>query len=86
MGTAKGECEHRCRNTCAMLVEALQDEKKQIAYFETMLGVCDDPAIKSFVKELIETHGLLVNQIKEKLGVIKANAEVLDDIITGFEG
>lgn len=85
MGTGKGDCEHRCRNTCAMLSDALQDERRRIAYFETMLGDCDDPAMKNFVQELIETHKLLVNQISERLNEIKANARVLDDIIEGFE-
>ena len=85
METEKGDCEHRCRNTCAMLSDALQDERKRIAYFERMLVDCDDPATKSFVQELVETHRLLVNRINERLNEIKANARVLDDIIEGFE-
>jgi hypothetical protein len=85
MGTGKGDCEHRCRTTCAMLSDALQDERRRITYFEKMLVDCDDPAMRNFVKELIETHKLLVNRISERLNEIKANARVLDDIIEGFE-
>lgn len=85
MGTEKSNCEHRCRNTCAMLNDALQDEKKRIAYYESMLNVCDDPAVKNFTNEVLETHRLLVFRIGEKLEEIKANAKVLDDIIDGFE-
>ena len=85
MGTGKGDCEHQCRNSCAMLSDALRDEKKKIAYYETMLGDCDDPAMKSFVIEILETHKTLVARIGEKLDVIKVNAEILDDIIEGFE-
>ncbi len=85
MGTEKIDCEHRCRNSCAMLSEALGDEKKKIVYYETMLGDCDDPAMKNFVLELLEMHKLLVARIGEKLHVIRANAAVLDDIIEGFE-
>ena len=56
MGTDKGNCEHRCRNTCAMLNDALQDQKKKIAYYESMLDVCDDPTVKKFTNEMLETH------------------------------
>ena len=86
MGTGKGDCEHRCRNTCAMLCDALQDEKKKITYYETMLTECDDPAMQKFVNEVMELHKTLVGRITEKLNVIRANAEVLDGIITSFEG
>jgi len=69
-----------------MLSEALQDEKKAMVYYETMLRECDDPAMQRFVKEVVETHSSLVRRITERLNVIKANAEVLDDIITGIDG
>jgi len=85
MGTGKSDCEHRCRNTCAMLSSALQDEKSKIRYYEAMLDDCNDPAMRKFVKELIETHELLLARMSAKLSEIKANAEVLDDIIEGFE-
>jgi len=50
-----------------------------------MLDDCNDPAMRKFVKELIETHELLLARMSAKLSEIKANAEVLDDIIEGFE-
>jgi len=86
MGIEKSKCEHRCRNTCAMLSEALQDETKKISYYETMLNDCDDPAMKHFVTEIIGVHTRLVKRITEKLSTIKSNAEVLDDIMTSYEG
>jgi hypothetical protein len=69
-----------------MLCDALQDEKKKITYYETMLTECDDPAMQKFVNEVMELHKTLVGRITEKLNVIRANAEVLDGIITSFEG
>jgi rubrerythrin len=86
MGATKTQCEHRCRNTCAMLDEALQNEQKQIAFFESMLADCDDPVVKKFAKEVVDSHTLLANRIKEQLDTIKANAEVLDGVMTSFEG
>jgi hypothetical protein len=69
-----------------MLSDALKDEKKKIAYYEVMLAECDDPAMRNFVNEVADSHRTLVKCITEKLNQIKANAEVLDDIITSFEG
>jgi rubrerythrin len=80
------DCEHRCRNTCALLSEAMQDEKRKVAYYEDMLSKCDDPAVKNFVKELVESHRVIVARIAEKLDIIHTNAEVLDNIMTSFEG
>lgn len=85
MGIGTTVCQHRCRNTCAMLSAAWQDEIKKIAYLEQMLKECDEPEMRKFVKELIYSHELLSNRITERLNVIKARAEVLDDIIESFE-
>lgn len=86
MTTEKIECGHRCRNTCATLNSALKDQKKIIEYYEVMLEECDDPGMIKFAKELLATHSHIASRIEEKLGEIKANAEILDDIIDGFEG
>lgn len=80
------ECEHRCRNTCAMLNDALRSELARVKEYEKMLVECDDPEMLKFVRELVGTHKAVINSITERLDVIKANAGVLDDIISGFEG
>jgi len=85
MTEQKLECDHRCRNTCALLAGALKDEKKIVEYFETVLAKCDDPGIVAFVKELRTTHARVADEIESKLNEIKANAEILDDIIEGFD-
>lgn len=79
------ECEHRCRNTCTMLNDALRDEMMKIAYYEKMLLDCNEPEMRKFVKEVISTHNALMDRITDRLDVIKTNAEVLDDIIASFE-
>jgi hypothetical protein len=85
MGKEEKTCQHRCRNTCSMLHEALRDEAVKIAFYETMLGECDDPAMRKFVKELVGTHEQMIERIRERLSVISANAEALDGVIASYE-
>lgn len=85
MGTAKVECQHRCRNTCEMLSDAMMRERKLIAHFETMISDCRDPHIRDFAGELAKEHTQLLTRIGQKLSEIKVNAEVLDDIIESFD-
>lgn len=85
MGLEKVNCQHACRNTCAMLAEALRDETDIVRHFETMLAECDEPEMRKFVKEMTESHSLLANRISEKLKEIKARADVLDGVISSFD-
>lgn len=85
MGLEKAHCQHACRNTCALLAEALKDETDIVRHFETMLAECDEPEMRKFVKEMMESHGLMANRISEKLKEIKARAEVLDGVISSFD-
>lgn len=85
MSAGKSECEHRCRNTCALLNEALLEEEKRVAFYESMVAECSDPSVKKFTLELASEHRRLLSRIREKLAEIGARAEILDDIIDGFE-
>lgn len=85
MGVENVDCDHRCRNTCAMLTEGLKVEIKQVAYYEQMLRDCDEPEVRKFAKELFDAHKDLAHQIAERLSIIKTKAQVLDEIIAGYE-
>ncbi len=85
MSTEKIECDHRCRNTCAMLSAALKDEQKAVRYFEAVIQQCDDPGRVAFAKDLHKAHTLAAQKIEERLRQIRASAEILDDIIEGLE-
>jgi rubrerythrin len=85
MTKEKNSCQHRCRNTCSMLHEALRDEAGKIAFYEQMLGECDDPAMRKFVKELVSIHNGLIEKIRDRLNEISATAEALDGVIASFE-
>jgi rubrerythrin len=85
MGKGKAECEHSCRNTCAKLNEALQDELKKIEFYEAALVECDEPEIKKFIKEIAEEHRRLATRLSDRLSEIKAKSQVLDGVIASFE-
>ncbi len=85
MGVENVDCDHRCRNTCAMLAEGLRAETKQVAYYEQMLRDCDEPEMKKCAKELRDAHKDLAHRIAERLSIIQTKAQVLDEIIAGYE-
>ena len=85
MGAEKTDCDHRCRNICAMLAEGLDDEKKRLAYYSKMVNECDEPETKKFARELLDAHTDLARRIAERLSIIKTKAQVLDEIIASYE-
>ena len=85
MGKGKAECEHNCRNTCAKLNEALQDELKKVEFYEVAFAECDEPEIRKFIKETGEEHRRLATKLSDKLSEIRAKSQVLDGVIASFE-
>ncbi len=85
MAEDKIECEHRCRNTCAMLTRILRDERSTIESCNKMLHDCEDPAMIQLAEQLLKIHSGLTKQIESTLVEIGAKAGILDDIIEGLE-
>ncbi len=85
MGNEKVECDHRCRNTCAMLAEGLHEELSQVVYYERLVKNCDDPETKKFAEEILGSHRELARRITEQLSTIKTKAQMLDAIIASYE-
>ncbi len=48
------KCTHACKNTCAMLNEALRKEAAIVRYYESMLEQCNMPEVYNFVLDTIE--------------------------------
>lgn len=48
------ECAHDCRNTCALLNEALRRETALLQFYEQIVLQCDYPDVHAFVRELAE--------------------------------
>lgn len=77
-------CEHACRNTCAMLNEALRKETAIVRYYENMLDECNFPEVKGFITDFVEEKRKGMLQIIQKLNEIHARSQSMDGIYSSF--
>jgi len=78
------KCVHACKNTCAMLNEALRKEASIVRFYESMLEQCNLPEVKSFISETIEDRRKSILKIIQKLNEIHARSQVIDGMISSF--
>jgi hypothetical protein len=78
------KCSHACRNTCAMLSQALRDESEMVRYYERLRAECDYPDVHDMLQELVEARSRSVLLINQKLNELRARAEILDGVISSF--
>ena len=78
------KCVRACRNTCAMLNEALRKEASLVRYYESMLEQCNFPDVRGFVVDLVEEKRKGILSIIQKLNEIHAHSEVLDGVYNSF--
>jgi hypothetical protein len=82
-GESRGvTCNHDCRITCAMLVEAMRREAEMIHFYESIMSECDYPDVNSFVRELLEEKSRSVLHINQKLNEIRACGQVNNGVIS----
>lgn len=77
-------CMHACKNTCAMLNEALRKETALVKYYESMLDECNFPEVKSFIEDSVEEKRKGVLNIIQKLNEIHARSQTVDGIYASF--
>lgn len=77
-------CGHNCRNTCAMLNEALRKETASIRFYESVFEECSTPEVKSFLGEVVDKRRMEVLKIIQKLNEIHARAQTMDGIASSF--
>ncbi len=77
-------CVRACKNTCAMLNEALRKEASLVRYYENLLEQCNFPEVRSFVVDLVENKRKDILSIIQKLNEIHAHSDVLDGIYSSF--
>jgi len=77
-------CAHACRNTCAMLSQALRDESEMVRFYEKLRTECDYPDVHDMLQELMEARSRSVLLINQKLNELRARAEILDGVISSF--
>ncbi|MFO7448241.1 MAG: hypothetical protein R6W90_17920, partial [Ignavibacteriaceae bacterium] len=78
------KCLHACKNTCALLNEALRREAATVRYYEGILEECSMPEIKNFITDLIEEKRKEILSIIQKLNEIHARSQSMDGVISSF--
>ncbi|NWF87847.1 MAG: hypothetical protein HXY50_00125 [Ignavibacteriaceae bacterium] len=84
MTQMKVDCQHACRNTCAMLNEALRKEASMVRFYEGILSECNFPSVKEFLNELVEEKRKSVLSIIQKLNELHVSSQSGDGIISSF--
>jgi len=85
METAKTNCEHACRNTCATLERAIEKENELLEMFGNSLNECNMPDVHSLLNKVIENKKEAVGVLQQKLDEIKTNSLIDDDIEESYE-
>ncbi len=84
MNQTEVKCVHACKNTCAMLNEALRKEASIVRFYEGILEECNLPEVKSFITETIEGKREGILKIIQKLNEIQVRSQVVDGLISSF--
>jgi hypothetical protein len=84
MTNNQSNCQHACRNTCAMLNEALRKETSLVMFYKSTLEECNMPEVKSFIDEIVEEKSKLIMQIIQKLNEIHVRSQIMDGVATSF--
>jgi hypothetical protein len=85
MNETNVKCAHACRNTCAMLSEALREESEMVRFYEKLRTQCDYPDVHAMVQELIELRSKSVLAINQKLNELRARAEIIDGVLSSYD-
>ncbi len=78
------KCAHACRNTCAMLSEALREESDMVGFYERLGHECNYPDVHDMLQELIESRSKSVLMINQKLNELRARSEIIDGVISSY--
>jgi rubrerythrin len=78
------KCKHACKNTCAMLTEALRKEASIVRFYEGILDECNLPEVRSFITDTIEDKRKAILKIIQKLNEIHARSQIIDGMISSF--
>jgi len=78
------KCLRACKNTCAMLNEALRKEASTVRFYEGVLDECNAPDVRSFIVDLVEDRRKEILRIIQKLNEIHARSQAADGVYSSF--
>jgi len=78
------KCQHTCRNTCAMLNEALRKETSLVMFYKNTLEECNMPEVQNFINEIVEEKSKTILQIIQKLNEIHVRSQIMDGVASSF--
>ncbi len=79
------QCAHTCRNSCAMLSEAMKQESLQVQFYERLIELCDYPEVNAFLQDLAEERSKTILRLVQKLNEIQARSQIVDGVMASFE-
>ena len=85
METAKSNCEHACRNTCATLEEAIKKENELLELFNNSLLDCNMPDVHTLLLNMTVNKKNVVRELQQMLDEIKSRSVIDDDIEESYE-
>lgn len=85
MSETEIKCGHACRNSCAVLNEALRKETASVRFYEGVFEQCNAPDIRAFIIELIDEKRNDILKIIQKLNEIHARSQALDGVASSFD-
>ncbi|MFA6596599.1 MAG: hypothetical protein WCS69_02680 [Ignavibacteriaceae bacterium] len=77
-------CDHTCRDSCAMLNEALRRETASVRFYENVYDDCNAPEVKNFVGEIVDERRSNILKIIQKLNELRAGSQAMDGIANSF--
>lgn len=78
-------CAHACRNTCAMLIEALEREQTLSDFYAAVSAECDYPDVQAALANVAALRTKTIGLLRKQLDDMQARGEVLDSVKASFD-
>ncbi len=80
----KVNCEHACKNTCKALNKALERESSILEIYNSVVGECSLPEVRSLLAELITEKENVVQKLTQKIDELQEKSHIIDDIVESY--
>ena len=80
----KVNCEHSCKNTCEALNKALEKEISILKTYNSVVGECSLPEVRSLLSDLITEKKKVVQNLMQNLDELQEKSHIIDDIVESY--